>query len=221
MATFLAGTQNLGQDIIQVLRNALNHTTLPDSTSYGNGEHLVCVGNTIPISLSIGSPFVSVMLGGGIPVGGIFAFPQSLPAGSTLILAQIKTLADDVLQHGCNTCGSVPIKFPNNQDVDIVGELTCNFVSQGKFECDGNCISGQSNSNTGSQNQGPSTITVSAITATTTTSCKSILFFVVYYSLLVGPATVTVIRNDARRLDVATLISVLVLQVLGFLYRAF
>jgi hypothetical protein len=83
-------------------------------------------------------------------VGGICAFPQNLPAGTTLTLAQVRTLADDILGHGCNTCGSVPITYPDNENVDDVGELTFNFVSEGKFVCTGTCISGENNDNAGS-----------------------------------------------------------------------
>lgn len=148
LATFFAGAQNKGTAIIEGLRDGLDRTTLPVSTTYSNGQHIVCVGSDLPISISIApedSP-VSVTLGGGIPIGGICAFLQSLPSGKTLTLGQIKTLTDDIIQHGCKTCGSVPITYPNNQDVDSVGELTYNFVSEGKFICDGTCISGESNS---------------------------------------------------------------------------
>jgi hypothetical protein len=166
LATFFAGAQSQGQDIVQGLRDALDRTTLPNTTTYGNGEHIVCVGTTIPISISIGPELLSVNLGGGIPAGGICGFPQNLQAGTTLSLQQIKTLANDIIQHGCNTCGSVPITFPNNQNVDSVGELTFNFVSEGNFVCDGKCISGQSNSAPVAASQGQTSSSTAAAAST-------------------------------------------------------
>jgi hypothetical protein len=148
LATFFSGAQNKGTAIIQGLRSALDQTTLPDTTEYSNGQHIVCVGSDLPISISIspGDSPVSVTLGGGVPIGGICAFLQSLPTGTTLTLAQIKTLTDDIINHDCKTCGSVPITYPDNENVDSVGELTYNFVSEENFTCDGTCISGTSNS---------------------------------------------------------------------------
>jgi hypothetical protein len=40
-------------------------------------------------------------------------------------------LIESLLQHGCNTCGSVPLFFPppNNNNDPSLGILTSNFVS--------------------------------------------------------------------------------------------
>ncbi|KAF2671852.1 hypothetical protein BT63DRAFT_452356 [Microthyrium microscopicum] len=216
LATLFAGSQNAGQDIIQGLLNMLQHTTLPDSTTYSNGEHIACVSNTIPITLSIGPPFIQVQLGGGIPAGGICMFAQNLSGGKALSLGDIKTLAEDIVQHGCKTCGSVPITFPDNENVDDVGELTVNFVSEGKFVCDGNCVSAVSNSNIGAAASVSSgsvvastsnavtqaaTVTVAATTITRGTST----------STTSGPPTVTVTQSEARRSNPRTFSSLVVL----------
>lgn len=72
-----------------------------------------------------------------IGTGGICAFPNYLKPGANLTLAQIRPLADQVLEHGCKTCGSATVKWGNsNED----GYLTFNYVNN-PF-CDGECISG-------------------------------------------------------------------------------
>jgi hypothetical protein len=48
---------------------------------------------------------------------------------------QIKTLAQDLADHGCKICGSVPIGFPGTNDVSQ-GQLTFNYVDTSKADCD-------------------------------------------------------------------------------------
>ncbi|KAK3368976.1 killer toxin [Lasiosphaeria ovina] len=55
--------------------------------------------------------------------GGVCAFLQNIPAGEGVTGAQIKSLGQQIVDHGCQSCGSVP--FQNN-DVSE-GELTFNF----------------------------------------------------------------------------------------------
>ena len=73
-----------------------------------------------------------------IGTGGICAFPNYLkPVGSRLTLAEIRPLADQVLEHGCKTCGSATVEWGNS---NAEGYLTFNYV-ENPF-CDGQCISG-------------------------------------------------------------------------------
>lgn len=72
---------------------------LPDSNTYANGVHIACVGN-------------------------ICAFLQNVSGTKTG--AQVKQYVQNLLNHGCNTCGSDPTEDGNNVDN---GELTVNYVS--------------------------------------------------------------------------------------------
>ena len=55
-------------------------------------------------------------------------------------LEQIRPLTDAVLEHGCSTCGSVPIHFVDQGSNDPgAGILTFNYV-ENPF-CNGGCIS--------------------------------------------------------------------------------
>lgn len=65
-------------------------------------------------------------------------FPQNLAA--PIDLGTIKALADSLLEHGCTTCGSVPVHFVDQGSNDPgQGILTFNYV--GNPDCVGNCIS--------------------------------------------------------------------------------
>jgi hypothetical protein len=69
---------------------------------------------------------------------GICVFPQNLQV--PLTLGKIKPLADALLKHGCNTCGSVPVHFVDEDSNDpSEGILTFNYV--GSPYCVETCIS--------------------------------------------------------------------------------
>ncbi|ROW03860.1 hypothetical protein VPNG_07270 [Cytospora leucostoma] len=72
---------------------------LPDSNTYGNGVHIACVGH-------------------------ICAFLQNISGTKTG--AEVKQYVQNLLNHGCKTCGSDPTEPGNNVDN---GELTVNYVS--------------------------------------------------------------------------------------------
>ena len=154
------------ESIAQGLRDALWGSTDDNSTSFSNGDHVICVSESQPISVGItasaqasgtgeggatagGSLGTSLTLSGTIHEGGICVFPQNMDSGATLDLGTIRGLADALLEHGCSTCGSVPIHYvddgsndPNN------GILTFNYVSNPY--CIESCISasGSDTSNT-------------------------------------------------------------------------
>ena len=82
----------------------------PSKCRWAAGDHIVC------------SPS-----GFGVRFGGICLFAQgNVPAegiGSEIILQRI----DDLYNHGCQVCGSVPISGDN--DPDKMGTLTSNYIS--------------------------------------------------------------------------------------------
>ncbi|RFN46476.1 hypothetical protein FIE12Z_9311 [Fusarium flagelliforme] len=87
---------------------------LPDNKWYQNGEHIVCwqsIGGT-----------------------GFCAFLQNtggLPG------KEIKRLLQELVNHGCGKCGSVPAFFPSDNDEKSHGILTVNYVQ--KPNCNGVC----------------------------------------------------------------------------------
>lgn len=134
------------ESIIQILRDAINATTKPPTTAYTEGQHIICVTSSEAITL--GSDFAdgieagestggSYKLDVAIGTGGICAFPNHLKAGANLTLGLIRPLADQVLEHGCKTCGSATVEWGNSPKE---GYLTFDYVAD-PF-CDGDCISG-------------------------------------------------------------------------------
>lgn len=85
-----------------------------------------------------------------------------MASGASLTLSTIRPLLDALLEHGCSTCGSVPIHYVdegNNDPSD--GILTFNYVASPY--CIDNCISAVG----GSESDGASTTTVEVVTVTT------------------------------------------------------
>ncbi|KAL6721700.1 hypothetical protein ACLMJK_000804 [Lecanora helva] len=138
--------------ITQVLRDAVWNSPKPNSTTYGNGDHVICVSQFQTISLTHGltsggdvagaqseqeNQFsLSANIGG----GGICLFPQYMADGAMLSLEQIRPLTDQVLAHGCGTCGSIPIHYVDQGSNDpSAGILTFNYVKNP--DCIGNCLS--------------------------------------------------------------------------------
>ncbi len=67
---------------------------------------------------------------GNIGEGGICVFAQKMASGTTIDLGTIRGLTDALLEHGCITCGSVPIdnvKEGSNDPSDW--DLTFDYVS--------------------------------------------------------------------------------------------
>ena len=126
--------------VVQVLRDAIHHSKKPDSTVYKNGDHIICISEslhvTVDASAGYGPASGGIGLSGKIGSGGVCAFAQSLKTGS-ITLGAIRTLADKVVDHGCTACGSVPVDFAKNDPRD--GILTFNYA--GTPTCTGNCIS--------------------------------------------------------------------------------
>ncbi|KAF2963426.1 hypothetical protein GQX73_g10151 [Xylaria multiplex] len=142
LATF-ENTANVG--IIQLWHDVLANTDKDPGTVYNSGDHIVCIGTTVPITIGAGvsggleglEGELSLETSGHIGTGGVCLFPQG---GASLTLAQIRDLVDALGDHGCSTCGSVPIHFVDEGSNDpSSGILTSNYV--GSPFCGGDCIS--------------------------------------------------------------------------------
>lgn len=127
--------------IVQILRDAVYGSTLDPTTTFNDGDHIICISQTetVTITAEAGVEYEGATgtfgLSGdaSINAGGICLFPQH----TSLQLSDIRTLADKILEHGCSTCGSVPKDWQSNDPTD--GILTFNYV-ENPF-CDGQCIS--------------------------------------------------------------------------------
>lgn len=82
---------------------------------YQNGEHIACWEN--------------------VAGGGLCAFLQGTGGipGSL-----IKTLLQDLVNHNCHACGSIPVFFPSDNNIASHGELTVNAVHS-TGGCNGLC----------------------------------------------------------------------------------
>ncbi|KAF9773946.1 hypothetical protein IL306_008147, partial [Fusarium sp. DS 682] len=102
---------NAGFKLTDLLRDAQG---LDDNRWYQNGEHIVCWEN--------------------LAHTGFCAFLQNtggLPG------KDIKRLLQELVNHGCAKCGSVPAFYPSNNDNNAHGILTVNYVY--KPNCIGIC----------------------------------------------------------------------------------
>lgn len=149
----LASFENRSPErITQVLRDAVWDSKKDNSTTYSNGDHIICVSQSQSITLggsdalgitengATGTETGTYSLTGSIGTGGVCLFPQYMAAGATLSLEDIKPLLDAILVHDCGTCGSVPIHYvdqASNNPKD--GILTFNYVKNP--DCVGECIS--------------------------------------------------------------------------------
>ena len=137
-------TSSSDYKIVQILRDAVWASSKDNSTSYQSGDHIICISQTDTITIEGGVEGESEGLTGSfslsgdvnIQAGGICLFPQR----ASLNLGQIRPLTDAILEHGCSTCGSVPIHFVDQGSNDPgAGILTYNYVENPY--CDGACIS--------------------------------------------------------------------------------
>lgn len=130
----LASIENhSGVSIIQLWHDVLAATDKDDSTVYNSGDHIVCIGTSVSISIGASVSAEADGISGDINLstdiqlgsGGVCLFLQ----GASLTLGQIKPLVDALGQHGCTTCGSVPIHFVDEGSNDPApGILTSNYV---------------------------------------------------------------------------------------------
>ncbi|KAF2152345.1 hypothetical protein K461DRAFT_278571 [Myriangium duriaei CBS 260.36] len=143
----LAGFEDsLPVTILQGLRDAIYSTTQPDTLTFNDGDHIICITTSIPITIDAsvdagigkeGSVSVGLSASGSIGAGGICAFMQD--TGAATPLSTIKTLADGLLEHGCKVCGSNPTDSLTGGNDVSKGMLTFNYVSNP--DCVGNCLS--------------------------------------------------------------------------------
>ena len=124
-------------EVMQAFRSAMRYTDLPDSTAYYEHDHIICISNEL--SIVIGPKIGPIRLGVslGFQTGGICMFPENLSSGTSITLAQARNFTDEILGHGCTTCGGVPINYPKTNNV-LNGELKIDYVATPI--CTGNCI---------------------------------------------------------------------------------
>ncbi|CAD6594572.1 MAG: hypothetical protein ASARMPREDX12_000258 [Alectoria sarmentosa] len=147
------------ETIVQALRDAIWTDADLNSTTYNNGDHIICVSEsqTITVGGSVSAGVTSgagpeggatgtvgasgtFSLSGSIGEGGICVFAQDLKSGANIDLGTIRGLTDALLEHGCSTCGSVPINFVTEGSNDPSdGILTFNYVANPY--CIGSCMS--------------------------------------------------------------------------------
>jgi hypothetical protein len=105
---FVYGNYANGTPVQQL--NALIQENIDPNRWYNNGEQIACIhGSTFYHPTEV---CAFLQNSGGAP-------------GSS-----IKELLPYLVDHGCSSCGSVPLFFPNDNDVSN-GELTVNSVSNG------------------------------------------------------------------------------------------
>ncbi|KAI8635120.1 Kp4-domain-containing protein [Xylariaceae sp. FL1651] len=120
-----------GVRILQLWHDVLAATDKDPNTVYNAGDHVVASAEMDGIDGKL-----SLKTEASIGTGGVCLFPQK----ASLTLAQIRALVDALGEHGCSTCGSVPIHFVDQgSNNPSSGILTSNYV--GNPFCDGNCIS--------------------------------------------------------------------------------
>jgi len=122
-----------GVRILQLWHDILAATDKDPNTVYNSGDHIVCVGTSVSITVGASagaevegiSGEISLSTDVSIGTGGVCLFPQ----GASLTLQQIRDLVDALGEHGCATCGSVPIHFVDQGSNDpSSGILTSNYV---------------------------------------------------------------------------------------------
>lgn len=137
------------ETIVQALRDAIWTDADLNTTTYSNGDHIICVSQSQAITVggsvsagvtsgagAEGGPTGTVgasgtfSLSGSIGEGGICVFAQDMPSGATIDLGTVRGLTDALLEHGCSTCGSVPKNFVTEGSNDPSGGiLTFNYVA--------------------------------------------------------------------------------------------
>jgi hypothetical protein len=100
--------------------NNLIQDVVPSYLSFSGGEKIACVSG----STDAGDEY------------GLCAFPQGSLSGP-LSAADAKTLSQDLINHGCKVCGSVPVQALSGGNSDDEGILTFNYVSSPG--CNGVC----------------------------------------------------------------------------------
>lgn len=153
----LASWQNKNPErVMQALRDAIWASPKPNSTAYTSGAHVICLSSSVAINTEVGAaaPENAVSAGfsvsGKINSGGICVFPQLPSSTGNITLGLIRGLSDKLLEHGCGTCGSVPVKFLEGSNDPGPGILTYNYVKDPS--CTGSCIGADGNPSDPNQN---------------------------------------------------------------------
>ncbi|KAJ3490896.1 hypothetical protein NLG97_g5693 [Lecanicillium saksenae] len=108
------GSSNCGNAGFKLsdLRNTMDG--IDDNRVYQNGQHIACWEN--------------------LARTGFCAFLQNTGG---IRGSDVKRLMQELVNHGCSKCGSVPVFFPKDNDINSHGILTVNYV--GSPKCNGIC----------------------------------------------------------------------------------
>jgi hypothetical protein len=113
-------TNNPDLSAAESLRREIN-AYVSDSRWYQNGQKIVCIDGGPEVLRHSICAFLQ----------GTGGYPGN----------EIKVLAQRIVEHGCNTCGSVPLFFDQgDNDVNSHGELTFDYVDRSS-DGDGMCRS--------------------------------------------------------------------------------
>jgi hypothetical protein len=107
------GIASLGDLIFTVEAQGINPNRL-----YNNNENIVCIAAD-----------------GDVNNPGLCAFIQR--AFGPIAGKDVLSLLQEISDHGCTQCGSVPLLFPNDNNINDHGELTVNVVDVAN--CNGIC----------------------------------------------------------------------------------
>jgi hypothetical protein len=102
------GTGDRGANLDAVV-SAANSKPVGDDHLWFNGDHIACVSN------------------GGNIGGQICAFFQGTN-NNGVAHWKAKQLLGFIKDHSCGVCGSVPLNFPDDNNVDSAGQLTVNWT---------------------------------------------------------------------------------------------
>ncbi len=115
------------ETVVQALHDAIWTDTDANSTTYSNRAHMICVSQSQSITVGTSGTF---SLSGSIPEGGICVLAQKIASGIMIDLGTIRELTDALLEHGCSTCGGVPIDYVTKGSNDPSdGILTFDYES--------------------------------------------------------------------------------------------
>lgn len=108
------------RNVMHTLRDYMY--AIPDGYRYYAGQKIACIKHTVYPNPWITWGFYCSFMQGNIPAAGLDG-------------AEVQLKLQQLIEHGCLGCGSVPIS-PDN-DPDTSGILTTNYVAES--ECEGLC----------------------------------------------------------------------------------
>jgi len=154
------------------LAATLNNSKMPDSTTYCNNQNVICVGNTIAITLNVGIdagvPNFQLVAGSPVTVdninGAICAYIDGYNGTQPLYLKDLRTLMDQ-MYYNCNSpCASINLNWLNYGRNNWSGQLRIDWRSSGQDVCIDACIGDRQNISAAPVQQCTSTLSTPTFT---------------------------------------------------------